>query len=334
MTKRHMVAIALSVCIGIGMAFASNASSTDRQKKDPLLNGMRQLDQMQRLIDSSGRSLIGGRIASFIMTRNHPVFGEAQGKEIMHCTVAWSSDECAIIIQSVYDDPPVYQLAGRGPGDMDYDLDGNLYVWRPLTKIIVSTKGRNEAVENLEQFLVGPNGEILRVNSYTQKYIYQIGDTENTYIFDQFRLATGLGIVQHLKEISSSDAKMIEARGEYGASLPGMWNFRLDGRVGQIVREGEFFVEGENTPIVTFENSGVIGSSKMKAAKNAVFRVGNYEAAFEVISVEAFGADERGDIFDSAINMLYDQMPLENAEIIDFRRKKPIRTPLVDHKDR
>ncbi len=334
MKKQYMVAIVTIVCIGIGMSFASTAFSANRQKKDPILNRMRQFDQMQLLTDSSGRSLIGGRIASFIMTRSHPLFGEAQGKEILHCIAAWSSEVCAIVIQSVYEHPPVYQFPGRGPEEMDYDLDGNLYVWRPLSKIIISTKERNEAVENLEQLLVAPNGDVLRVNSYTQKYLYQTGSKENTYIFEQFRLATGLGIVQHLKEITSPEAEMITARGEYGDSLPGTWKFRRDGRIGQIVREGEFYAEGEFAPLVRFENSGVVGASKMSAARSAVLRIGDYEIEFEVISVEAFGNAERDNIFNSATNMLDAEMEPGNAEIVDFRRRKVVRTPLVRPENR
>lgn len=328
MSKQHIISVTLSVLIGMGILFIAAGSSMAMQDNEQLLKKLQGLDRMQRLTDVSARNMDAGYMATFNMTIPHPL-GPAQGKEFMHCTIVWSGDSCAIDIQSEYEHPPVYQPIGTGGENMDYDSDGNLCVWRSERKSILSTKSRNEAVENLKQYTIRKDGVILRVDSYTQKYVYKVGDEENTYVFDQFRLATGLGIVQHLREIDTATPEFIAARGDYGSSLRGSWRFSHDRAVDQICREGIFMVEGEPNPVVQFRNRGVVGSSMIKAARSATLQIGRYEAGFEVLNLDSKADVERGDVFKRVLHRLDTGLIPEISEVIDYRTEKPTRTPVV-----
>lgn len=336
MIKRKYSIAGCSVFAGVAMLLMLSILSIAQEIPTSLLSDFRHQDNKVRLLENGRKKVNMGFVASFLMTTTHPL-DPAQGNEIKHCTVSWTADSCAIKIISDYDHQPVFRPKRiLGYEAIDYDGEGNLIVWRSIEKYIISTKDRNDAVEKLAQHCISPDGDILRTNIYTQLYRYPIGSPDNTYLFDQFCLATGRGLSKYLTEITTGplkslpkDLRSVKAVGSYGENLEGEWTITFDQDSDYLIREGTFTADGLEEPVVELISSGLIKCPGLTIAESGVFRTGIYKAQFQVLSLKNIELSKANanPLLSEALKHVTASLPSGASEVVDYRDKIPKRIP-------
>lgn len=335
MYKKQLKSLVLLMWLALCTPIAESAPTQGTSSE--LLKIFQDKDNTQLLVQNDAKAKTDKWfIASFILKVQHP-FDPAQGIEIKNCTIMWNYDSCMIKTKSEYEHPPVFRPLGvLDYRQIDYDKDGNLIVWRSLENSVISTKDRNESVEKLIMFRIGPLGDIRDSKNYTQLYRYPVGSAKSTYLFDQFRLATGRGLSKHLirirSEISRSSNKglrSVKAIGKYGESLNGNWDVTFDQEMDFLVREAVFYPDGLAEPLVEIMSYGLIQCPELSIAESGFFRAGSYGAQFRVISLRRTNESDVG--LQSLLKEIKERVRTKltpgASEIIDFSNDTPIRVP-------
>jgi hypothetical protein len=313
-----------------GLVLSKAVSARERQLD--MVASLRAKDSLQLLTPVGPTTpLARGFAASFIM-RTESLFDPAQGKQFNVIEVAWSQNWCVMKATSLYEHEPVFRLPGTaGYRPIEHDSEGNLIVWRPLAKYTLSTKEQNDTSEKSAMYVIDPAGKTIATNIYTKLLRFRIGDRNNVYIFDQFRMATGWGFGEQLRDITANRTDvtrpgfgLLEATGGRGVSLEGKWEITYELGPDPLVRQARFFVDSDAQPILETANSGLMEAPGIRIAKLGHFRSGAYEAHFQVLSLRALDDSEGGS------NPLYKEVSKEVAgplpresEVIDFRGERP-----------
>ena len=191
------------------------------------------------------------------------LLGPDQGLHREKCTFTATRDARAMIVETVYDRDPVYHQPGTGGTDpREFDEQGDLFLSRSVRKQALSAADINIMSDEQEKFRVAPDGTVLKLGRHVQLYRFPIGSPDSVYQFDQFRLAVGRGFAKYLRNVRSErvvDDTRLEliAAGRYSSGFTGEWKLLLEeAQDTNLVRQAEFFAEGNPTPIIKIKTSG------------------------------------------------------------------------------
>lgn len=298
------------------------------------LSGFQQKDRLLLCSASpEAPSTASGFVSSFSMTKPSCFFDSAQGMETKKCEIAWTTDWCILKTISTYEHDPIFKAIGTANyKDIDYDLDGNLIITRSVTKYAISTRDRNDSLEELVTYKISPSGVIVSKDSYFALWHFPVGNKKTVYVFDQFKLATGWGFSEHLAEVieppgvSSEGLHILEVRGTFGPSLGGKWAIIYEDAGDPIVRRAQFFAGGTDRPAIEIQSSGTVEQSDLKIAQSGIFKAETYEAQFEVSSLRRLAAIDLATLplWKEVVEAFNTPLP-PNSEEVDFRGPKPKR---------
>jgi hypothetical protein len=326
----------IRVLVLVGCSLASFLIHTllAQQTVASALDRLREKDQLQLLMPIPAvRPQVAGFKVSFVMRIKH-IFAADQGQHLSSCDVVWTRNWVAMKIADTYEQNPVFRPPGTtGYQPLDYDAQGNLNLWRPIARYVLSTRDTNETYDVSAMYTLGPDGRAVATNTYTKVSRFPVGDRNNLYIFDQFRMATGWGFGSLLTRItattpapSHTGCNLIEAVGSYGKGLSGKWVIICEAGDDPLIREAQFLVDGSGEPLVSVSDSGVLTAPGLRIALSGSFRSGRYESNFQVLNAESLDASSinRDPLFKEISARLAAQLPAE-SETLDFRGKKPER---------
>jgi len=268
--------------------------------------------------------------ATFIARVSH-YFAEDQGIEIENCEVWWTRDSCVMSIKSTYENAPEFRSTYRS---INYDQGGNLIVWRPVRKYIVSTGERNDMREESDNYRISPEGNIISTNLYTEMSHFAVGDRNSIYLWwHQFRKATGRGFAHNLVHILSSKndpstgLNEIEAQGSYEKTMNGKWALTYDEKMEYLVRKAVFTVEGTDKPHIVVVNSGVAECPGLRIAASGTFALGRYQAQFQVLTLKSISSEDSvRSHYNEVVKHLDASLPPGHSGTVDYRGGIPKRT--------
>jgi hypothetical protein len=203
------------------------------------------------------------------------LLGPDVGPHREKCTFTATRDVRTMIVETQYDRDPIYHKPGTGGADpSDFDNQGNLLVSRSVRKQALSTAEINIMSDEQEGFRVAPDGTItaLEQSRHVSFYRFPIGSPDSLYQFDQFRLAVGCGFAKYLRKVRSErviDDKRRElvADGNYSSGFTGEWKLLLEQvEDTNVVRQAEFFVEGNPNPIRKVKTAGFLRRGEITLA--------------------------------------------------------------------
>lgn len=285
----------------------------------------------------SSRSLVGSTpsaaalSANFTMRVTHP-FDSEQSSETKHVSVVWDNEARLIKVVSEYDHAPIHRPANTvGYQPYDYDAEGNLIIWRTQELYAISNAERNEAVEVLVMHRIDRAGKSIERQIYSQRYLYSVESTDSAFLFDQFRMATGWGISEQLRDMVSSEPagngrERVVAVGSFGGGMTGEWSVTYDRGSTHLIRQGNFVPLGSSEPYATLSSEGIVETNGLEIAKSGRYRAGTYSAEVDVARFMTLSADEfDSDPLRKEIAQKIDAAPSPASEIIDFRGPVPKR---------
>jgi len=255
------------------------------------------------------------------------LLGPDFGKHVEVCRFSTAGGVRALSGETRYEHDPEFRPRGPGGHDgMDYDSDGNLIVWRPLRKSGLSTPEFNRVLDEQENLLIAPNGEVLRRLQHSTLYLHDIGDPNSTFEFDQFRRATGRGLSPYLQTVNSAERRSdgleeLRCAGSGGPGMTGEWHLLVDAEAGQLVREASFFRADRDSPSLRVRNSGLFRKEGIALAAQGVltYTLGPGHDLELTITVRDLAARADDELVEQLRARLTAPLP-DNASIMDERR--------------
>lgn len=216
-----------------------------------------------RAINHADKNLATEFTVVFEMRKPALRFDPGQGTQINRCTFTSGTGVRGLTVESKYSAEPVYRKPGTtGYQAMDFDIEGNLIVWRSLGKQAITTGDLNRVYDVQQMNRVSPDGIVLERVSHTQVYEYPPGSTDSMYEIAQLELATGRGFYKHLDSFKSEKTRedgllQVVAAGTFGRpGLVGEWELILDPKAGHLVREAALRVETLDRPAIRVVTRG------------------------------------------------------------------------------
>lgn len=254
-----------------GPARGDGPPSTSRETTSPNENRGERLRSLTALDSALDRPIT----VVFEISVPFSLLGPDVGPHREKCTFTATRDVRTMIVETQYDRDPIYHQPGTGGADpSDFDNQGNLLVSRSIRKQALSTAEINIMSDEQEGFRVAPDGTVtvLEQSRHVSLYRFPIGSPDSLYQFDQFRLAVGRGFAKHLRNVRTErviDDKRRElvADGNYSSGFTGEWKLLLEqAEDTNVVRQAEFFVEGNPNPIRKVKTAGFLRRGEIALA--------------------------------------------------------------------
>lgn len=285
---RCVGAVTLLNATAMGVEPDATSPEGETNRADPVTREM--LDQ-----DSI---LAAAFTAAFEIHIERNLLGPDKGRHTKVCHYTASDSAVGLVVETKYETDPPYRT-GDSPGyrPLDFDADGNLIVWRSVSKLSFSTADLNRTYDEQETMIIAPNGTVLSRTSGATVYEYPVGSRANLYEFDQFRMGAGRGFTSEVQEpkkrrtlISGIEELVFDAR--FGPELRGDWHLYVDTTSTSLVRQADRFDPKAERPSLHVENNGVIQKDGLVLAKEAslLYAIGERQDYILRVTVVDFSA--------------------------------------------
>jgi len=283
------------------------------------------------LLSEKDKLFNGGYTIAFIMAKKANMLDPNQGMVFIDCEATFTKDvNFAMKMDYNYQHPPIYTPPESYVyKPFDYDEEGNLIVWRRVKTYVLSNPDRNDTLEELEVFFVDSEVKLVDKGKNTNISLlrFPIGSPDNTYLFDQFKLAIGSGFSEHLGKVVSVKTLPVgflevTSQGSHGPALQGRWELTLDPNSDYLVREATFTMDGMDRPSIVTTSSGVVEKDGIKLARYGTFKYSNLlDISVEVTGISKVVGPNK--LYDEVLSRLNAPLP-RGSQIMDRRGDKPI----------
>lgn len=241
-----------------------------------------------------------------------------------HCTITGNPATRGLTKRGTYAQRPRYHAVGSAGYDaMDYDTDGNLYVWRPVRTAVLKTLGLNDVYSRQLMTVLSSEGDVIKEEAYETLARYRPSGKDSLYEFDRILLVAGRAFSQHLTAITDVTEMpdgiiKVTAAGSYGSGMKGTWELTVDPVAENMVRSATFTYQG--TLLFASASSGTIwfaGFAIPETGSLTYYLPGDREFRVD-IHFERFQKGLDGALVDTLKSRVTSDLPPQ-SEIIDYR---------------
>lgn len=190
-----------------------------------------------------------------------------------HCRIFVNEDLIATEIRFTYEEAPKYFTLGRGGTDtVDFDMQGNLILWRPVTQYAWKTAAVNVLFSEQEMLLIDQDGTVLESAIHKKYFRYPINSQDSLSELYHFLLCFD----GHLKTLITREKNgnedvgdTLTAEGKWRDNSKGIWSISRDPSARDIIRKAIFTRIGDDDPTVHVQTDGIFNSGNHRLAKFA-----------------------------------------------------------------
>ena len=260
-------------------------------------------------------------------------FDTGQGVEIGTGTLTSSGTAVGFTSRMRFSAPPIFRAPGsrRAYEQFDYDMQGNLVIWRRYGRQALSAPDFSGSREESRMFLISPAGNVRDADGIEQVRQYLPGDPESTYEVEPILMALGRGFAIHISQVieerrTHSGLIALRARGTHGGGHAGVWRLTIDPRADYLVREAAFVLDGDSAALFTTRSDGrrTAGGVTIAAHGTARFILAGALPFAREVRVQRFAHHPDTTLL-AVLHQRLTAEPASGVEVIDYRVQPPSR---------
>ncbi len=255
-------------------------------------------------------------------------FDPDQGIKISQSKITVSPEAMALEMINSFDKDPVYKNMGTlDYHNYDYNPDGDLIIWRTLSKYAVSDKEGNLSIQQLQSCNINELRKVSKLEPRYRRTEFSIGSSDNVYEYVHILMGSGRNFTSYLEEVESieelSDGNLeIEGTGNYGPGNNGRWKLVVDIENEYLVRKAEYFPKGGTETYLSIETEGIIKGNGLSVAAKGTLKFSFPNGYLFEIVVQPSSVDSRFDqTFLKETKEIVHKDDIK-MELVDLRRQK------------